>query len=698
MRLATEARDVSSSGVLETARATVKATAKVFSFFSDNVYADKFVAIVRELAANGVDSHVMAGRGEWPVEIWLPTDLDPVFRVRDHGLGMSHQFMMTNFMAYSDGSTKDGDNLAIGGFGIGSKSPFAYTDAYCIRSVHDGIVSVYSIFKDEEGIPGINLLAQQTTTESNGVEVSFPVQAGDGQKFEEAAFKVLNYFEPLPIVHNSIKGAFQPPQYASRGARWGMREKAGELNIIMGGVKYPCATYSLDYDLRTDSRLSTLLSYGLDLRIPIGSCDIALSREALSYTTKTNQAVRAALEAVIDEIAESFSTMFDHHENLWDAKEALCQEIGIGSSSGYNNRGKFLEGNAFYRGAKLEPYVQAPTASVWEIEDRQSRRATTSLKTTKWEYSAMRFAPNLVETIIIDDLPISPKSKMGAKVRIYVNEECDRHAKIYVMRPSLGDSVDTLLTGMGNPPHVLTSSLPEPPVEARTKAVRPNVRLFTYDGRQREEHCNDPVNNLNPGGGTRWGGSSAGDRKGVREIAYVDQPYTGILVEMSNFELRSDLRTKIATGLIGWNELHFANAVDAAKLKKSWETFDDVWAERLADALSAYPELPQRMALQQDPHLKHLFDFICRSRIDRQLSERQKKTAFGKICALYNKYVEPLTNDQLRLVSFVSRKLPSGVNPEQLLTKHNLNTRLCEVIQLVGSNTGYNHIVLEFIK
>ena len=701
MQLATELRQVQSAGVMEVARATIKANKKVFSFFSDQTYSNKFQAITRELAANAVDSHVMAGIPNDPIEIWLPTELDPVYRVRDHGLGMSHEFMMNNFMCYADGSTKDGDNIAIGGFGIGSKSPFSYVDQFTIRSVYDGTVSVYTVFMDEEGIPSIALLAQQEIKERNGVEVSFPVKNGDWQAFEDAAFNTLRYFEPLPIVHNATKGMFQPPEYVSRGKLWGMRATAGQLNIIMGGVLYPCPTNSLSYSLRNDENLSPLLNYGIDLRLPIGSCDIALSREGLSFSDRTNAAVRKALEDVIDEIADSFSTMFDNCRTEWEAKVLLGNELGLHNQYryGFNARGKFLQKKAIYKGFPLTPYIQTGLQSIWEIESTQSRRATTSLKSAKWNVEDRMIAPAQVGALIIDDLPLSPKSKVGQKVREYVEEHCTRERSIYVVRLHSHTTLKDFIQKLGNPPYVLTSSMPEPEVAPRTKSanVRPKVRLFTFDGREYEH--NDAswnrkrVDNLNPGNGDYY---SSGYRKGVKEIAYADQPQTGILVQMENFDLPAGIREKVSSGLIRWDELHFANTSDVNKLK-SWKKFEDVWQERLDRALKNYSDLPHRLAVANDPHLRDIFATIRRTEIHKLLNPKQKKTPFGKVCELYEKYVEPLTDNEKNLRPFVNQKMPKGVNTAELLTKLKTNKNLLLMLDLVGSRIGYNSLVLEFI-
>jgi HSP90 family molecular chaperone len=159
MRVENVKREVTGSTTMQVAKATIKATPKIFDMFANDTYANKPLAIMRELVANGIDAHVAAGRADRPVEVVMPTSLDPTCRIRDFGTGMAHDFVMGPFMAYTDGSTKDKDDGAIGGFGIGSKSPFAYVDQYTLRVVHQGVLSIYTMFKDEDGIPAIGLQA-----------------------------------------------------------------------------------------------------------------------------------------------------------------------------------------------------------------------------------------------------------------------------------------------------------------------------------------------------------------------------------------------------------------------------------------------------------------------------------------------------------------------------------------------------------
>ncbi|WP_037500606.1 ATP-binding protein [Sphingomonas jaspsi] len=681
MLLDKENRTIVTNGVQQVARATIKTSPKIFNFFADQTYANKPRAICRELAANALDSHVMAGKPDLPIEVWLPTLLDPVFRVRDHGLGMSHDFMMTSFMCYADGSTKDSSNEAIGGFGIGSKSPFAYVDQYTVTSRFDGVESAYSVFKDDDGIPAIGLLGQRVTDQPNGVEVSFPVKPEDFTTFEEAAFEALRYFEPLPEVKNAVGGGFTPPAYVSKGKTWGMRQNAGALNVIMGGILYPVSASNLTYKFPEDSAARKLLEYGLDLRLPIGTCSVALSREALSYDDRTIEAIRLACEAVIEEVAESFSTMFDHIDSPWEAAVALHNELG---DNHYSARAKFLSEHAKWKGAKLETSLAFPMLAqretswgekklvdvsgftVWEIDARRERRGRggtiKQIGSAKFEYPGKHgFQPGRFAALVIDDLPQTPKHKAIKKIKEFADENGGR---LMVIRPDVDVELTPaeIVAGMGYPPHdqvVLTSSLPEPVME-RTYSKnlnRPKVRMFSYDGTTaRGYDWRRNSNNINPG---------AYGKDGVEEIAYADQPETGILVVMETFNIPDDLREKVDSGLLRWSELSFVNSGDAKKLPKgNWTDYAVEFENRKKAELAKYPDLAARLAVSNSS-LRWLFDFFRRH----PGTDFTSKKPLGRIFSIYKTYVEPLDQHQLKLAQFVTAKLPGRIKPEELNTQ-----------------------------
>ncbi len=669
MKLERANRAIESSGVMETAKATIKATPKIFNFFADQTYANKPRAICRELVANGIDSHTAAGCPDRPVEVTLPNDLDPVFKVRDFGVGMSHEFMMTRFMAYTDGSTKDQSNDQIGGFGIGSKSPFAYTDQYTLRVVHDGVLSVYTMFKDEEGLPSIGLMGQTTTDEPNGVEVSFPVENDDHSAFHEAAQEALQFFVPLPTV---IGGEIDAPPYNYVGKGWMLRPTAGDLNVIMGGVRYPVATGSLEWDLRNDAKLSPLLSYGIDLILPIGACGIALSREALSYDGKTSANIETALKAVIDDVVSTFANMFDNCASMWDAIVSLHKETqGATASTG---RAKLLAANAFWKGAKITNAIpthgRTGIGSIWMIEPQTYRRKT--IGSAKWEdlSQAYQLMPGNISTVIVDDLPISGKSKQIMKIKEYA-ETLDRSKQQILVLRANGDHTDraviaAALEKIGGPTDVVyTSTLPEPVststgggrAKSGTAYVRPHIRMFTFNG-QSDNHGNT-VTNLTPG----WA-----KERCVDEIAYANQPTTGIMVGMNSFELPTGLRAMIATGLLRWDELRFVNQGDVNKIKAHFEDYKAVYETRKKAALAANPKLAARAAVALTDELDSLFgsirDTIGAGKLT--LTAAQRSRPFGRVVALWKEYVEPYDAEQHRLACLIKPVLPAKVKTAEL--------------------------------
>ena len=109
---------------------------KLLFMLSDKLYSNKFKSIIRELASNARDSHSDAGVIE-PFVITAPTDDKPELSIEDFGTGLDYETAKKTILMFL-GSTKDYDDdktgqlasQSIGGFGIGSKSPRAYTPDY----------------------------------------------------------------------------------------------------------------------------------------------------------------------------------------------------------------------------------------------------------------------------------------------------------------------------------------------------------------------------------------------------------------------------------------------------------------------------------------------------------------------------------------------------------------------------------------
>ena len=132
----------------------IRNSAKAFSILSSGLYANKVRAIIRELSCNAVDSHTAAGKSDTPFDVHLPNSLEPWFSIRDYGTGLSAEQVTNIYTTYFE-STKTASNEFIGALGLGSKSPFSYTDNFTVTAVQNGIKGVYTAFINESGVPSI---------------------------------------------------------------------------------------------------------------------------------------------------------------------------------------------------------------------------------------------------------------------------------------------------------------------------------------------------------------------------------------------------------------------------------------------------------------------------------------------------------------------------------------------------------------
>jgi hypothetical protein len=332
---------------------TIKATAKAFDILSSGLYANKILAIIRELSCNAHDSHVAAGTTQ-PIEIRLPTTLDPTFYVKDFGTGLS-DFDVRGYWLRDDGtkvsleegaeqslisgmggwekkggiyntyfeSTKTSSNDFIGQLGLGSKSPFSYTTSFMVESRHQGIRSLYTCFKNEQGMPSVALMGTEPTEDPNGVTVSLSVRPSDSDKFVDAARKALMYFDPKPVVIGPYGFSPYSLVHTVTGDSWRIRstDYYADMNgphVVQGFVSYPIDTYQLQqYGLKDEAAL--LANTDLDLYVPIGKVEVAASRESLSYVPATVTNLINHLQQAAQEMRSSFQSEFDKCKNMWEA-------------------------------------------------------------------------------------------------------------------------------------------------------------------------------------------------------------------------------------------------------------------------------------------------------------------------------------------------------------------------------------------
>ena len=323
-------------GFGETRNFTIAASGKAFRNLMDGLYSRKIEAAVREICTNAHDSHTAAGRPHQQFHLQLPTFLKPYFAVRDYGVGMPHEQVMERYSKLFD-STKDQTNEFVGMLGLGSKSPFAYTDGFTLRCWDGEERRTYASYLGEGGVPLISHADTSPSAEPRGVEVSFPVKNGDQEDFRKAASRVLKGFSTLPtgLSREMVSEITQPPIHYGDG--WALTQKnflpgSHVVYALQGCVLYPVDVSQLRTDSATVQALNNLRGQ-LILDFDMGLLEFTPGREELSYTDLTIKSLREAWEGFQKDANDLFEMAFVGCESDWqralvDSTQNLNSKFG----------------------------------------------------------------------------------------------------------------------------------------------------------------------------------------------------------------------------------------------------------------------------------------------------------------------------------------------------------------------------------
>lgn len=273
--------DVMLGSGFKSSKFRIKASAKAFQILSDKLYKYKIRAVIRELSCNAVDAHRMAGHTK-DFTVVLPSALDKRFVLRDFGPGIHPEDIEDVFTVYFE-STKENSNDDIGGFGLGCKSPFAYTDGFSVKTYHDGMVYVYNMFLNN-GEPECALMHSAKSEEPTGVEIIVPTKEHDIKDWQmEAQYVYRSFNRSRPnIISHDLEIEYMPDDEVFSFSD--SVSMSGNY-AIMGGVVYPLPPHLVgNYVYNTFNR-STYF------RFEIGELDIQPSREELSLDDQTIQAI-----------------------------------------------------------------------------------------------------------------------------------------------------------------------------------------------------------------------------------------------------------------------------------------------------------------------------------------------------------------------------------------------------------------------
>lgn len=461
----------------------IKANGKAFKILSSQLYNFKPLAVVREISCNARDAHAMSGILEKPFHVRLPSMEDAHFVVRDFGPGLSEDDIFGLYTTYFQ-SNKTDSNDAIGGLGLGSKSPLSYSNSFQVTSYHGGMKRTYLAFQNDNGEPDIYRLTESVTDEPTGLEVIVPVLESDIRKFHRSAVNVFRFFQVRPIVHvgktlqtddmfyefDIDDRELECVEYQSgMFGRFYTDSVVSEISTCsvwarMGDVIYPVSIQHAFEDSRSDeAAIATFYNnarYGkLIIDCAIGELDINAGREGLSYDKTTIARLKTILSMIYSKLVQQVNSRIAQAEYLDEALNLCRAQVtffgNIAVKGMFSWRGNTLTETDYSTVTQLVKNVPAMKALADAVRytnkggqlrysaviASRGGLAVRALYSANIDRTHMNFG-NPVTLLIVDEPTAGTKGTLKERIRVTFGEQVHYNRNVLIMR-----AVDMVFSG-----------------------------------------------------------------------------------------------------------------------------------------------------------------------------------------------------------------------------------------------------------
>ena len=287
----------------------------LMDMMSDGLYSDKYGSIVRELTSNAIDANVESGKQDDAVRISLtaPSSFTNQGEIAftDSGIGISPERIDDIFTLYF-ASTKRDDNEMIGGFGIGAKSPFAYTDVFRVETWFENVKRTYLM--EKRGQDRTCTLLSETPDEGNGTVIRIPIKDRyDYSKFVEAVNEQTLLMRPI-AVELVDDNEYVPATVYEFETFYIALDRNGQP------VQDKVALGNVVYDYRDGQDIyNTYRGIPIIPKLEIGQVMPTMSRESLQLTDAATDYIADRYHAVREELQAMADAQGTETDNLIEA-------------------------------------------------------------------------------------------------------------------------------------------------------------------------------------------------------------------------------------------------------------------------------------------------------------------------------------------------------------------------------------------
>jgi hypothetical protein len=279
-------------------------SAEFFTVLSDTLYRDKKRAVVREVICNAWDAHIMVGKTDVPVEITLN---ERELVIKDFGPGIAKDKIGPVYCVYG-ASTKLKDGKQTGGFGLGCKAPFAYSDHFTVTSCFDGWRTLWAISRGgtaTDGKPDFRPMVS-VPTKDTGIAVSIPIKdEKDVAVFTTLIHEIVRNGGMLAKLNGKVLQRFDYTQARETGFCVLQRAGANSFResrayVLYGTVLYPITTTDNELMNKVAALDNLIENNGRVVLVARpNTIGVQPSREGLSYSELTTKTLHSTLDEAI---------------------------------------------------------------------------------------------------------------------------------------------------------------------------------------------------------------------------------------------------------------------------------------------------------------------------------------------------------------------------------------------------------------
>lgn len=337
MKLSFEDIEIQRSGNFEQANFDFGDKRVIMNMLRSKIYSNPIRALCQEIMSNSRDANREVGKGDVPIEVTVPNSWEESIKFTDCGPGITRDRMNNVFIRYGN-STKRGDNIQTGGFGLGAKTPFAYSDTFTVTTVADEADGKrykreYLAYIDESQLGAMSTISDVEVDPAEvdtGTTIQVAVHKKDIETFYSTIMDVAKFWKVKPTIHGYKKGMWKWPkeEYIAEGkdgswqlVRW------GHALVIIDGIAYTLRLKNIFPNDDEHGDVAKVLKSGIRLHFGVGELSITVSREDLDYQPDTIDKIKNAAQKAVDELRLKLDKEVENAPNLWEAS-CIWKEVG----------------------------------------------------------------------------------------------------------------------------------------------------------------------------------------------------------------------------------------------------------------------------------------------------------------------------------------------------------------------------------